>query len=578
MKTALSYTLRLLALGGILLMAGCQPKPEEPEPTEYTFSVSPKSLTLLLGETGKLHPTITPAYETSFTFRSDDPEIASVDKNGVVTANEDSTGSTTITVSATINGETYKKRCIVDVVEDKLMLNKDQLSLFLGNSEQLTVSYSRSKTDVTEECTWSSENPEIATCEGGLVQSVAAGTTHLTATYEGLELTCTVQVFDNLAITPSETTLLIGATAQLTINIEDATLTSSDASVAQVSPTGLVTAIAKGTAVITAQYADQQATATVNVSDDLQILSDGQPITALAVTFSTQTQLSTNAPGLVEWNSSNPSVAKIDNTGLVTGLSLGSSTITAQYGVLSVSINVTVVKGDTYFYVSETQRVELAPGNLQYHIKDKKWRFAPHPWDICGSDNERVVDSNADCWIDLFVSGSGKDPTNYAPTWTKEPNPKVDWGVNEIQNGSKIDPANTWKSLNYSEWDYLLLGRPNASSLITTATVEGVTGLILLPSGWVTPWGITLKTELGTYSRNCFTAEEWAQLQAAGAVFLPSAGFRYREQYTPGIPSYRRAEYDSYYVFHYSEEEFLLKSYSGGIGGAYSVRLAKYIY
>ena len=105
----------------------------------------------------------------------------------------------------------------------------------------------------------------------------------------------------------------------------------------------------------------------------------------------------------------------------------------------------------------------------------------------------------------------------------------VDWGTNKIGN----DAPNTWRTLSYDEWKYLLNTRPNASSLKGVAQVNGVNGLILLPDNWVCPEGVTFKS--GFHSSfgveyyaayQTFTADQWSKLEAAGAVFLPAVGYR----------------------------------------------------
>ena len=102
----------------------------------------------------------------------------------------------------------------------------------------------------------------------------------------------------------------------------------------------------------------------------------------------------------------------------------------------------------------------------------------------------------------------------------------VDRGTNKIGN----DAPNTWRTLTYNEWRYLLNNRPNASSLKGVAQVNG---LILLPDNWVCPSDITFKS--GFHSEwgveyyaayQTFTAAEWSKLETAGAVFLPASGGR----------------------------------------------------
>ena len=172
------------------------------------------------------------------------------------------------------------------------------------------------------------------------------------------------------------------------------------------------------------------------------------------------------------------------------------------------------------FSVSSSKQVIFSPGNLQYHPAKNIWRFAENQTDYIGDANANIS-STYNGWLDLFVWSTST--TDYDGSF-------VDWGTNKI--GS--DAPNTWRTLTYDEWKYLLNTRPNASSLKGVAQVNGVNGLILLPDSWTCPSGITFKS--GFHSRydvqyyaayQTFSADQWAALEAAGAVFLPAAGYRY---------------------------------------------------
>ena len=66
------------------------------------------------------------------------------------------------------------------------------------------------------------------------------------------------------------------------------------------------------------------------------------------------------------------------------------------------------------------------------------------------------------------------------------------------------------------------------------AQVNGVNGLIFLPDTWTCPAGVTFKSGFHSFdgakyyaAYQTFTANQWAKLEAAGAVFLPAAGYRH---------------------------------------------------
>ena len=150
---------------------------------------------------------------------------------------------------------------------------------------------------------------------------------------------------------------------------------------------------------------------------------------------------------------------------------------------------------DYVFSVSDTKKVHFSPGNLQYKAGEG-WRFAEHQYDAIGSWNT----SN---WVDLFgwgTWGSGKNPLNNS------------WNYQDYQWSNfegTLDGYDDWFTLSDEEWQYIL-----ENSTIGWSTVAGVNGYVIRPDGNTT-------TVASSY-----TAEEWADEEALGAVFLPAAGRR----------------------------------------------------
>ena len=247
------------------------------------------------------------------------------------------------------------------------------------------------------------------------------------------------------------------------------------------------------------------------------------------------------------------------------------------------------------FSVSATKQVTFSPGNLQYTQSTNTWSFASAQYEVLGTDNviggtvtsdEYGYDKSGTALadkVDLF--GWSTSTTNFgvstSTSYTDYSGSFVDWGTNQI--GS--DAPNTWRTLTYDEWNYLRNGRPNASSLRGVAQVNGVNGLIFLPDNWTCPEGVTFKS--GFHSSygvdyyaayQTFTAEQWSKLEAAGAIFLPAAGYRYGS--SVGLVRYsgdywsatEDSSYGAYYLGFYSGEA------NGGNGSrniGRSVRLVK---
>jgi endo-1,4-beta-xylanase len=147
-----------------------------------------------------------------------------------------------------------------------------------------------------------------------------------------------------VTMTPTTATINVGATAQLTATIAPTNATnknvswsSSNTSIATVNATGVVTGVAAGNATITVTTQDGAKTATCAVT----VTNIVVPVTGVtvspattAINVSSTSQLTaTIAPAnatdkAVSWSSSNTAFATVSATGLVTGVAVGTATIT----------------------------------------------------------------------------------------------------------------------------------------------------------------------------------------------------------------------------------------------------------
>ena len=120
-----------------------------------------------------------PSQKLQLINTSSNPEVATVDPEGLVTAQKP--GTTTITALAT-NGQAL--RCAVTVNSDvgKVTLNKRDLLLrTVGSKEALTASVAV-ENGVNVPITWVSSNPGVATVDAsGVVTAVADGEAKITA-------------------------------------------------------------------------------------------------------------------------------------------------------------------------------------------------------------------------------------------------------------------------------------------------------------------------------------------------------------------------------------------------------------
>ncbi|MCD8128320.1 MAG: Ig-like domain-containing protein [Oscillospiraceae bacterium] len=166
-------------------------------------------------------------------------------------------------------------------------LDKTEAALTVG--ETLTLAATVEPEDATDPTvTWTSDNESVATVTDGVVTAVAAGTATITATAGDCSVTCAVTVTEQdttvdvtgVTLDKTEAKVTEGATLTLTATVEpeDATdptvtWTSSDESVATVTD-GVVTAVAAGTATITATAGDYAATCIVTVTEDIDVVGN----------------------------------------------------------------------------------------------------------------------------------------------------------------------------------------------------------------------------------------------------------------------------------------------------------------
>lgn len=189
-------------------------------------------------------------------------------------------GTTTITATAT-DGSGVTASCEVTVninyPVQGISLNHDAKTFTkAGETLQLTAAiYPDSATNKT--VTWKSSDKTVATVdESGLVTAVGNGTANITATTEDGNYTATCKVtveipeltlsLDKSELTLTQTEEQQKLTATVSDPEEKVTWLSSDPFVATVARDGTVTAIANGTATITASAGDKTVSCTVEVA------------------------------------------------------------------------------------------------------------------------------------------------------------------------------------------------------------------------------------------------------------------------------------------------------------------------
>ena len=350
-----------------------------------SVSVSPPSASVLVGGTVSLVATTLDSAGgvltgRAVTWSSSNTGIATVNGSGVVTAL--APGSSTMT--ATSEGKTGTASVAVSSVPvASVTVAPATASPPVGQTVQLTATPQDASGNPLSGrvITWSSSSTTVATVSGsGLVTARAAGSATITATSEGQSGTAAITVpapapVASVSVSPASATLQIGQTVQLTATPKDAngnpltgrTITwgSSNTAVATVTGSGLVTGVVAGSATITATSEGQSGTAAITVPAPAPVASVSVNPASASVQVGQTVQLvatpkDANGNPLtgrtVTWGSSNTAVTTVTASGLVTGLVVGSATITATSEGQSASsaITVTAPAAGNIYYTATT--------------------------------------------------------------------------------------------------------------------------------------------------------------------------------------------------------------------------------
>ncbi|MEI9936556.1 MAG: Ig-like domain-containing protein [Pseudomonadota bacterium] len=251
-----------------------------------------------------------------------------------------------------------------------LELTPRELSIAAGTSSDVQATLIASdgtNTDVTSDASWTSSDPEVVTVEGGTVVGLEVGTAEITVTASSLTATLTVTVTDatllTLSITPPTPTLAKGlekqlkATGVFTDNTtqdltKQVTWSSATKKFATVSSQGLLTAVAVGSAKISAVLGATSANTLVTVSSAVVgsiALTPPEPslpkgtTRELAATATLTDSTTQDVTSQAAWTSSDESIATVDAiSGVVTGVAVGQATISASVDGVTGSTEVTV--------------------------------------------------------------------------------------------------------------------------------------------------------------------------------------------------------------------------------------------
>lgn len=316
------------------------------------ISLNKHAASIYAGSTMTLVPTIYPLNATNkkVTWLSSDDSLATVNANGTVTAKR--AGSVVITCRADDGG--FIDVCTVTIKKviktTSVSLNKLSCTVYVGRSRALVATVlPENATD--KSLVWKSSNKKVATVNSkGVVTAVGKGTATITCTTRdtGKKTTCEVTVKNvkvkSIALNKTTANLAVKKSVKLNCvftpsdtTVKTVTWTSSNPKVAKVNANGKVTAVAPGTATITCKtkYGNKTAKCTVKVT-----LQKVKSITfkdaKIELPLGTTKKLSpvikpAGAAGAkLKWESSDPSVVKVNSNGKLTALKVGKVIITCK--------------------------------------------------------------------------------------------------------------------------------------------------------------------------------------------------------------------------------------------------------
>ncbi len=256
----------------------------------------------------------------------------------------------------------------------------------LGETVQLTaeVRDQNGRTMTGATVTWASDAAAVATVNSaGLAAAVANGTATITATAgdaSGSASLTVAQEVRAVAVTSPADTPEVGDTLRLVAAatdanghaVEEATFawSSSDASVVDVDGSGLATAVAVGTAVVTAEASGVSGSAELVVIPAVGAVTV-QPDTVRFTALGQSAQLSAEArdddgrvlTGVeVSWSSGDAAVAAVDSLGRVIAVGAGATVVAAAAGRAAGGAVVTVTQSAHSVVVSPAAAT-IAPGD-----------------------------------------------------------------------------------------------------------------------------------------------------------------------------------------------------------------------
>ncbi len=337
-----------------------------------SIAITPANPQLLLGTlnqftaTGTFSDQSTKDISTSVTWGSSNGSVASISAGGLVTTL--ALGSLTISATSnSITGSTSVSVQPATLISITIVPSNASIARLTTQQFHALGNYSDGSTqNLTRQVTWASSNTAVAQIiNTGLSRGVAAGTTTITATLGSVTGSTAFNVTNativSINVTPAAQSIAVSTTLDFSAagrfsdgtvqNItDDSTWSSDNTAVATIAAPPTAAGVSPGTANISATFNGVSGSAPLTVTTATISSIAVTPATAELVpnTFLNCVATATLSDGttqvitgIVNWSSSNPAVASVDNVGSVSAIAGGNAVISAQLG--AVTGNSTIV-------------------------------------------------------------------------------------------------------------------------------------------------------------------------------------------------------------------------------------------
>ena len=291
-------------------------------------TLAAKSGTLGVGETAQIVAKLPKNTASRLTYTSENPGIAVVDASGAVQGV--GVGATRVCVSS-FNGKRAYMTVTVLPAPQTIGFPASEWVLGVG----MSVDGASVDAGAAGTIAYNISNPAVVAINKGKLQAVGVGETEVVATtYNGLSATCRMIVKpapQGVRLPYARITIGVGESIQLQPDVGDSasTFTYKSSSKKRVSVTadGLVTGLKKGNATITIKtYNKKSCKLKVVVQSAPPALAISPVRTELPV--GGQMPLSSNKPA-TSYMSTNPEVAQVDASGVITAVAPGTAEIVA---------------------------------------------------------------------------------------------------------------------------------------------------------------------------------------------------------------------------------------------------------